>query len=40
MINGERKYIFNYSMNFSDILLDIFDKIKVNEIKVNESIKS
>ena len=43
-VDGDRKCVINYSMTFSDILLDIFDKIKVeikvNEIKVNESIKS
>ena len=30
-VNGERKYVFNYNMSFSDSLIEIFDKIKVED---------
>ena len=28
-VEGERKYVFNYNMSFPDSLMEIFDKIKV-----------
>ena len=28
-VNGERNWVFNYNMTFSEQLLEIFDKIKV-----------
>ena len=36
MIDGDRKCVFNYNMSFSDSLIEIFDKIKVDKLKTEE----